>query len=303
MIRAGLIHNPTSRHNQRAGAKPAPEGVAVAAPRTREALDAVLAGFAASGIELLVVDGGDGTLREVLTRAPNHFPTGLPPVAVLPSGKTNALAIDIGAPKDWPLEAALASARQGRLVRRAPLEVTRQGASVPVARGFIFGAGVFVLATDLAQRTHRLGAFDSLAIGLTLGAAAISTLAGGPRSRWRSGVPMSLAFDGAEMTRQPMFLVLASTLERLPLGLKPFGPPAPGLQLLCVDAPPKGLPRALPPLLTGVEASWLDAAGYRRRQPSNFFLELDTRFVLDGEAFPGGALQVSEGAPVDFVAP
>ena len=133
--------------------------------------------------------------------------------------------------------------------------------------------------------------------------AAISTLAGGPRSRWRAGETMSLALDEAETTHRPMFLVLASTLERLPLGLKPVGPPAGGLRILSVEAPPQALPRALPPLLTGAPAPWLDAAGYRRRKTSSFRLDLDTRFVLDGEAFAGGALRVSEGAPVDFVAP
>ena len=51
------------------------------------------------------MDGGDGTLREVLTALPGAFAT--PPLlAVLPSGKTNILALDLGTPHGWTLEAA-----------------------------------------------------------------------------------------------------------------------------------------------------------------------------------------------------
>ena len=305
MIRAGVIHNPRSRHNRGAEPPRASAGVLVEAPRGRQALDETLARFAAAGVDLLVVDGGDGTVREVLTRTPRHFKHAPPALAVLPSGKTNALAFDLDAPRDWPLEAVLESARQGRFRTRRPLEVVRAGEATPLVRGFIFGAGAFVRATDLAQRTHRMGAFEEVAVGLTLGVAVFRTLFGGPRSGWRAGEPMQLAFDGDEAGHDGcVFLLLASTLERLPLGVQPFGPPNSGaLRSLAVEAPPKRLLSVLPRLLSGAEAPWLAASGYHQREFERLDVTLETSFVLDGETFPGGELTLRRGAPLEFVAP
>ena len=304
MIRAGVIHNPKSRHNRGAEPPRASDGVLVEAPRGRKALDETLARFAAAGVDLLVVDGGDGTVREVLTRTPRHFKTAAPALAVLPSGKTNALAFDLDAPRDWTLEAVLDSARQGRFCTRRPLEVIRAGEEAPLVRGFIFGAGAFVRATDLAQRTHRMGAFEEVAVGLTLSVAVFRTLFGGPRSGWRAGEPMQLGFDGDATRDGCVFLLLASTLERLPLGVQPFGPPNAGaLRSLAVEAPPKRLLSVLPQLLSGADAPWLAASGYHQREFERLEVTLDTSFVLDGETFPGGELTLRRGAPLEFVAP
>ena len=55
---------------------------------------------------MLAINGGDGTVQAVLTELFNggHFGDIAPPVAVLPSGKTNLIALDLGAQGD-PVEA------------------------------------------------------------------------------------------------------------------------------------------------------------------------------------------------------
>ena len=52
--------------------------------------------------KMLVINGGDGTVQRALTELYNggHFGNQPPPVAVLPSGKTNLIALDLGAPGD-----------------------------------------------------------------------------------------------------------------------------------------------------------------------------------------------------------
>jgi hypothetical protein len=304
VTRTGVIYNPRSRRN-RAAAAPAvaPEGLLVEAPDNREALDEALSHFAQAGVELLVVDGGDGTVREVLTRAPTHFYARLPTLAVLPSGKTNALALDLGAPRDWTLENALKSAADGHIVERRPLEVFRPGATRPLVRGFLLGAGAFVRGTDLAQRAHKMGAFEGLAVGLTLGAAGIQTLFGGARSGWRSGEPMSLRFPDETTLEGDIFLLLASSLHRLPLGVRPFGKAMEGVRTLAVEAPPRRLVRALAPMLAGRDRPWLVEAGYHRRAVEELAVKLETSFVLDGETFPGGELTIRAGEPLAFVRP
>ena len=110
--RIGLVSNPRSRRNRRAGGVPTPPpGVLAAAPCTRAELRDVLARFAAERVELLVIDGGDGTVRDVLTLASGAWDRWAPRLAALPSGKTNALAIDLGLSPDWSLDQALAAAR------------------------------------------------------------------------------------------------------------------------------------------------------------------------------------------------
>ena len=56
--------------------------------------------------KVLVINGGDGTVQAALTEIYNggHFGDAPPPVAVLPSGKTNLIALDLGARGD-PIEA------------------------------------------------------------------------------------------------------------------------------------------------------------------------------------------------------
>lgn len=304
MTLAGVVYNTRSRHNRGSRPAPPPAGVLLATPHSHDELDAALAHFAAQGVDLLVVDGGDGTVRDVMTQAPAHFPDRMPTMAVLPSGKTNALAFDLGAPGDWTLAGVLESAKRGRTSRRRQLEVFHAGSPTPLARGFIFGAGAFVRATELAQRTHRLGAFEGMAVGLTLAAAVLQTLLGGPRNGWRSGEPMRLGFDGAPQSDGQVFLLLVSTLERMPLGLHPFGAHVVnGLRTLTVAAPPRRLLSALPPLLTGREPPWLEIAGYRRRAVERIDFSLEAGFVLDGETYAGGEYSLRVGAPVEFVTP
>src|SRR5215213_8230462 len=52
--------------------------------------------------KVLVINGGDGTVQAALTELHNgdHFGDHTPPVAVLPSGKTNLIALDLGAQGD-----------------------------------------------------------------------------------------------------------------------------------------------------------------------------------------------------------
>src|SRR3546814_1213568 len=69
LMRAGLIHNPRSQRNRRGDDLRIPAELPYAAPATPAELLDVLCKFAAQGIDLLIVSGGDGTLREEIGRA------------------------------------------------------------------------------------------------------------------------------------------------------------------------------------------------------------------------------------------
>lgn len=187
----------------------------------------------------------------------------------------------------------------------------RRDAPAGAVRGFLFGAGAFVAATALAQRTHRAGAFNGAAVGLALSWAVAQTFFGSPAGEWRRGErmrlrydPLSAAMHGAALaTDRAQYMLLASTLERLPLGVRPFGKPRPGLKTLAIDAPPRRMVAATAGLLGGSEAAWLEEAGYHRVDAPALDLDLAGEFILDGETFPAGSYRISEGAPLSFVAP
>lgn len=308
VTKVGVIRNPRSHANlgQLASPRPAdlPADLCWAEPATPEDLAADLRRFAAEGVGLLLIDGGDGTVREVLSALPQAFPQA-PILGVLASGKTNVLALDLGAGPDWSLQAALRRAGETDppLKTRCPLEVSWADAAQPPVRGFIFGLGAFARGTEMSHAVHRMGAYHSLSVALTVAGAALGTLFGGARAQWRQGVAVRLATDDAAPATGRRFVVMATTLKRLPFGLKPFGPPREGMKVLDVDAPPRRLVFALPTILMDRADRWLTRNGYRRSLAESLTVRVDEPVVIDGEIFPGGEIVVRQGAPMRFLAP
>ena len=99
--------------------------------------------------KMLVINGGDGTVQAALTEIHNggHFGNSPPPMAVLPSGKTNLIALDLGAHGDAiaALE-RLVELAQGdladHLVARELIALSKDGTERPVIGMFLGGAGL-----------------------------------------------------------------------------------------------------------------------------------------------------------------
>lgn len=301
-MRVGVVRNPKSHGNRLRPPGPAPDDVRLVEPISRDALREALNGFARDGLDLLIIDGGDGTVRDVISLLPHTFGEATPLLAVLPSGKTNVLAIDLGTPEGWRLEDALRAARGENLTikSRPPLRISWSDEK-PCLQGFFFGVGAPVKATNLAQRVHKVGFFHNLAVAMTIATAALGALFGGSRDEWREGVAVRLILDGEAQAEGARFAVIATALKRLPFGLKPFGAPREGLKLLDIDAPPRRLHKALPMVLSGKVVSALEGLGYRRRDPLAVNLLGGAPFVLDGEVFEGGDLTIRLGPALRFL--
>lgn len=301
-MRVGVICNPRSFRNQGAAyaaGTASASRVLVAAPRTHQELIRALNDFATARIDMLVIDGGDGTIRDVLTGAGMIWPRDLPLMAVIPSGRTNALATDLDLPAGWTINDAIASASLGRITERRPLEVSWVGNPQPL-RGFLFGAGAFVTGTEMATGGRPGGAFNGAMVGVAVGTAVLHTIFGDDADKWRAGTPMCLHVEGAVPDHGRKYLLLASTLHRLPMGLKVFGRRPGGMRMLDVDGPPRRILATLPAILTGHADAWLARQGCRRREARAFEMDLEDDFILDGERYPGGSLTVRPGPTIRF---
>ncbi len=316
----GIIRNPRSHRNKGQAAEMAEcSNILTETPKSREDLFFTLATFARRGIDYLVIDGGDGTVRDVLTCGAEVFGDDWPRLIVLPKGKTNALTVDLGLPGEWTLTEALAAAHKGKTVTRHPLRLTSRDASdtgstsgLASVQGFILGTGAYTLCTEAGQEAHRRGAFNSAAVGLSILWGVLQSLFGRDGNVWRSGTPTRLldrltgrllprTGRGAENER---FLAIATTFERFPLGARPFGSKvAPGLKMIVLDWPHRLVLALIPLIMFGLGGKFLEKRGLHRFATSDVEMDIEGTFILDGEAFPAGRYIMDEGPKLTFVIP
>jgi hypothetical protein len=126
--------------------------------------------------KVLVINGGDGTVQATLTELfhGGHFGEEVPPVAVLPNGKTNLIALDLGAEGD-PIEALkrvmeiAASDMKPHIVSRELISLTHGGgAGKPVLGMFLGGAGLADTILYCRHNIYPLGLPNALAHAIAL---------------------------------------------------------------------------------------------------------------------------------------
>lgn len=321
--RTGLIRNPMSRRN-RTGRGHAwwrdlgDPDLLRGEPHGPDELLHTLKDFARREVGLLVIDGGDGTVREVLSALPMAYGDAPPALAVLASGTTNLIAADVGAGKADPAtitmlgQIARSGFRNASLQRRSALEISWADGSRPPVSGMFVGSAAFTRATDISHRLVRQnGVEDGAGIAVTLLSSMAQTLAGSERERWLKGTPMGMARDGGEMHEEDRFLFLATTLHKLVLGLWPFWGEGEvksetGVRYLDIKAQPRRMASALPAILRGRPRKWMPEAGYRSGLAETLDLTISEPFVVDGEQFepgPGGRVRLRTGQTLDFIVP
>jgi len=312
--RVGIIRNARSHRNKgELGDYLNDPNVISAAPHTKPELAVVLAHFAREKIGLLVIDGGDGTVRDVLTRAAPVFREGWPPIIVLPMGKTNALAYNLGLPRRWSLDDALNSALRGRSVMRRPLVIERLDKTQRDRVGFLLGGGAFNEAIRAGQTAHRAGAFESVAVGVTTAFGVVQGLVGFGDSPWRRPSPMRIRVGDdldelphiAQTPSDGRFLIGISSLARFPFGLRPFPKVLADnkLNYFVYDAPLRRAAAVFLPLMYGWDPAFIGKMGLHRDTTSQMVIEFGDSFILDGETYPGGTYRIRLGPELQFIAP
>jgi hypothetical protein len=195
---------------------------------------------------VIVINGGDGTVQTTLTELyqGDYFKDAVPPVAVLPNGKTNLIALDLGIRGDpiKALDRIVEIAKTGierHVVARELIALSDgEATSRPVLGMFLGGAGLADSILYCRNRIYPLGLSNGISHFITALAVLVSIFFGikgkymPPPAR---PVSISLIRDGQLVGRFAVLVV--TTLEKLLLGAKAsaHGDSSTHLKLLAID--------------------------------------------------------------------
>jgi diacylglycerol kinase family enzyme len=246
---------------------------------------------------ILVLNGGDGTVQAAMTELHHgrHFADSPPPVAVLPNGKTNLIALDLGAEGD-PIEALerimeIAKTNLAdHIVRRELISLTGGDAKGrPVIGMFLGGAGLADSILYCRHKIYPLGLPNGFSHFITAIAVVLSALFN-IRARFLppQARPISVqVVHQGELIQGRFALLMVTTLERLLLRSQtnreqtPTGP----LKLMMVEQKPLILLRAFWAGLMG-RLDRAEFEGVHLSQGSEIRIEGDhSSVILDGELF------------------
>jgi diacylglycerol kinase-like protein len=265
--------------------------------------------------KILVINGGDGTVQAALTELYNggHFGDQPPPVAVLPSGKTNLIALDLGAHGD-PIAALeqLIVMVQGDItpyvVARELIALRRTAGTDdrPVIGMFLGGAGLADTMLYCREKIYPLGLPNGLAHALTLVALFVKLLL-----RVKAGFlppdakPLSVSLREHENRLSGKFSLLAvTTLEKLLLSSELTSKGKGALKLLAVEERPASLIRAFAASLGG-KLGRSQVRGVHFEEADEITIEGDSsNVILDGETFraeTGQPIHLRPAHPLAFV--
>lgn len=262
---------------------------------------------------MLVINGGDGTVQAALTELYNggHFGASPPAVAVLPNGKTNLIALDLGAHGD-PIVAfeRLVELAQGDLTPHlVPRELIAlrhgTGEGKPVIGMFLGGAGLADTMLYCRHKIYPLGLPNGVShvlAALALLVGQLSGLKAGFLPPAPSQLSVSLRRDGKLSGK--FALLLVTTLERLLITSDVGAPQAGRLKLIAVEHRPFLLLRAMISSFRG-RLGRTAMAGVHLDGSDEISIEGDASdVILDGETFRaeiGRPITLRSTAPLSFV--
>ena len=316
-IRVGVLSNPLSGGNRK-GLRAVREilsGHRESCHRevqTPGDVASALADFSHREVEVVAVNGGDGTIQAVLTALFHRRPfERLPLLAVVRAGTDSVIAGDVGVRGsrerglDKLVRWATSGDSGGVLVERPVLRVQTARDPEPLY-GMSFGAGAVYQGILFCRReVHTRGLHGDVAPGLTLLRFLLAAVCG--TRRRVTPVPMLIGLDGQPPEHLDCLVVFASTLERLFLGLRPFwGTEERPVHFTAVSAKPAHLLLALPFLLRGRRGrygTWKN--GYLSHNVRDVRLSFDGGYTLDGELYQPdpqhGPIRVRHGGQVSFL--
>ena len=262
---------------------------------------------------MLVINGGDGTVQAALTELHNggYFGDTPPPVAVLPNGKTNLIALDLGAQGDPVtalarlLEIARSDLSSSLVARELIALRCGDGAGPPVIGMFLGGAGLADTMLYCRDRIYPLGLPNGVSHVITALAVLLRQIFGLRASFLPpEAKPLQVLVRREGQLSGRFALLAVTTLERFLLRSNLRGSGRGALKLVAIEEQPGSVLRGL----------WAGLAGKLGRGPIRgvHFEEADeisiegasSSVILDGEMFEastGRPILLSPASPLSFV--
>lgn len=261
---------------------------------------------------VLAINGGDGTVQAALTELYNggHFDGEKPPVAVLPSGKTNLIALDLGARGDPvdALEKLIDLARgdlQSATVARELIALEQGDDKRPVIGMFLGGAGLADVMLYCRDKIYPLGLPNGIAHALA-GIALITRMLLGINASFLPPRPPLLKVSTKEHSQlQGRFSLLGvTTLEKLLLSGELGGKAHGALKLVAIEEKPSSVARALFASIVG-KLGRTSVRGVHFEEADEITIEGESsKLILDGETFSADSdnpIRLRPAAPLAFV--
>jgi hypothetical protein len=264
---------------------------------------------------IIAINGGDGTVQAALTElySGGHFPVGEePPVAVLPNGKTNLIALDLGAEGD-PLDALKQVVGKARgqfgdhVVQRELISLQSGDGNRPVLGMFLGGAGLAGIILHCRHKIYPLGLPNALSHALAALSAIFSVVFGvnGGRMFPPAVRPMTLSLRKAGNLTGRFSLLIVTTLDKLLLNTETVGGERGGrMKMLAVDYDRGSVFRLIRTALFG-KLGEHDVRGLHFEQGDELRIEGErSQVILDGELFEavdGRPITLRSTRPVPFL--
>jgi len=316
-MRLGVLSNPFSGGNRR-GLAPVRQilarypGTYHREVKTSPDVASALATFAQREVEIVGINGGDGTIQAVLTALFHRRPFEQPPLlAIVRSGTDSAIARDVGltGARDQAVQKlsrwAGTGDGQGVILRRHVLRIQAPPKAEPMY-GMSFGAAAIYRGILFCRRrVHTLGFHGDVAPGLTILRVLLALASG--KGDLVTPVPMTISLDRTPPLRLDCLAVVISTLERLSAGLRPYwGKERGPLHFTAVSARPRKMLLALPSLLRGRQGRHgTPENGYYSHNVREARLAFEGGFTLDGELFQSdprcGPVVIQDGGQASFL--
>ena len=276
-----------------------------------DSVDEALALFARANPAMLIINGGDGTIGAVLASILFNNPFDVvPPIAFLPGGKTNMTAADVGSKgrPDKVLQKLLTMAREGRisenLVSKHLIELDLGDGERPRVGTFFGTAGVVKGIFWCRENAYAMGLPNSLAHIVSFAKLFTAALGLGKSKDLLVSDPMSINVPGQARMAGQYSVVMSTTLDRLLLGLKPYGKTGKGgLRFAAIEAGGKNFLRAAKGLLLGHFGD-KTIVGTQVRKSDIVRIEGTDPITLDGEIYhpvPGKAIELKGDRSLTFV--
>jgi hypothetical protein len=262
--------------------------------------------------KILIINGGDGTVQAALTEIYNggHFGDRPPPVAVLPNGKTNLIALDLGAQGDpvVALERLVGLAQSDlspHLVARELIALRYDPAGRPAIGMFLGGAGLADTMLYCRNKIYPLGLPNGISHALTAIALLLRMLLRLKSSFLPpSPTPLTVSVRREGRLSGRFALLAVTTLEKMLLSGELAGGGRGRLKLLAIEERPVSLLKAFAASLRG-RLGRERLRGVHFEEADEICIEGESsHLILDGEMFraeTGRPIMLEPAQPLSFV--